>query len=371
MDDKKQVLDASRNHGVVDWMSPESGETTGRLMITSRSTMMARNFSCGSFTVVCGMVIGIFSPYNCTIAIGQEAALYAANPQFCDSYSPQQCYGNQVSSGGASVFSEAGGPGVIKLSDQYQQYSLSPNLTGVGVGAGSVYIQVTAGQCQSSGTGSPNVTPAFQISYSSYIPVDHATVPTGCTYNGNTTNYIYLGDANRGTSRTAQGILITPSLSTVSGYYGTCGQTRQYAYGSPANGSTISSLDEDNVSGDCYHWNASGTASSSSWSHTETYSSTQGQELLIGSAGNPLESSAGPITWNMRVVTDTSKPSSPTAYVNYNHTCYPAHQVFVNGTQVYLYTPSLNSFAYIATCLSGISSSKVTGQTSAVAVPTH
>jgi hypothetical protein len=151
---------------------------------------------------------------------------------------------------------------------------------------------------------------------------------------------------------------MTPALSSVTNYYASCGQTRQYAYGSPANGSTLSSLDEDNVSYDCHHWNAAATASSAGFTHSETYSTNQGQELLIGSAANPLQSAAGPITWNMRVVLNTSTATAPTAYVNFNHTCYPSHRVSVNGAQVYLYTPSSNSFAYIAVCLSGISSSK-------------
>jgi hypothetical protein len=70
----------------------------------------------------------------------------------------------------------------------------------------------------------------------------------------------------------------------------------------------------------------------------------------------------------MRTVLDATNPYSPTAYVNYNHTCYPAHQIKVNGTVVYLYTPPRNDLVYIAACLSQLNP-KITGQTSAVQVP--
>lgn len=43
--------------------------------------------------------------------------------------------------------------------------------------------------------------------------------------------------------------------------------------------------------------------------------------------------------------------SSPTAYVNYNHTCYPAHVVFVNGINIYEYLPTRNDLKYAALCL--------------------
>jgi len=214
------------------------------------------------------------------------------------------------------------------------------------------------------------VNPTFTVAYSSYIPVDHLQlIADGCSYNGINTNYIYMGDAGRGTARTFEGITMTPGSSgSATAYYAGCGQTRQYAYGSPGNGSTLSSLDEDNFSYDCYLWNAAATASSAGFTHSETYSTNQGQELFIGSAGNPLESLAGPITWNMNVLLDTTNVSAPTATVNYNHTCFPSHHVVVNGTEVYSWTPSSTSFAYIALCLGGYN--KVIGQTSAISVPT-
>ncbi len=173
----------------------------------------------------------------------------------------------------------------------------------------------------------------------------------------------------RGAARLAtyETINMAPAGQTASGFYPICGPTRQYAYGSPANGSTLSAADEDNIASDCHLWNATDTASSSGFTHSETYSTDQGQELFTGSAGNPLESAAGPITWNMRVLINISNPSAPTATVNYNHTCYPSHQVLVNGATVYSYTPRYDTFAYIAACLAG--TNKVSGQTSAISIP--
>ena len=220
--------------------------------------------------------------------------------------------------------------------------------------------------------GPGSVVPTFNLAYSAYIPVDHVqSTGLGCSYNGNFVSYIYMGDANRGTYRTTEFIQITPDTQEATGFSPGTGQTRQYGYGSPANGQTLSSLDEDKVPNDCYLWNAAATASASNFTHQETYSTSQGQELFTGSASNPLAPPGFAINWNMRTVLDTTNPNAPTAYVNYNHTCYPAHQVVVNGKTIYSYTPADNTFSYITTCLSGISSTKITGQTSPVSVPTH
>lgn len=150
-------------------------------------------------------------------------------------------------------------------------------------------------------------------------------------------------------------------------FYVNTGATRNYGYGSPANGpdanldshplgdlyqGLYSGLDEDNVGGDCSKWNAAGHAATT---NMQTYSvsypyATQAQVHLSGSAANPLE--PGPaIVWNMNVVVDDSNPASPTAYVNYSHTCYPAHIIKVNGAIVYTYLPSGNSEFYLAACL--------------------
>ncbi len=82
-------------------------------------------------------------------------------------------------------------------------------------------------------------TPTFNVAYSSYIPVDHIPAPTNCFYI-TTIGLIYMGDANRGTYRTTETLQITPDGGSSGGFYQNTGQTRNYGYHSPANGSTLS-----------------------------------------------------------------------------------------------------------------------------------
>ncbi len=75
-DDRGQVLNPFRTNGVVNWMVPDSGEGTGRLMVTSHSRALARNFSCGQFIVVCGMTLLVSN--NGFLDANQTLALYTA-----------------------------------------------------------------------------------------------------------------------------------------------------------------------------------------------------------------------------------------------------------------------------------------------------
>jgi len=65
----------------------------------------------------------------------------------------------------------------------------------------------------------------------------------------------------------------------------------------------------------------------------------------------------------MRTVIDTTNPLTPTALVNYNHTCYPSHQIKVNGQVVYLYTPTRDDVVYVVGCLTRLLG-RITGQQS-------
>jgi|GEM_PF-4635177 len=209
----------------------------------------------------------------------------------------------------------------------------------------------------------------FSVAYSSYIPVDHVYSASPCDFQGAPVFLLYMGDANRGTYRTTEAISITPDSQAASGFFPGTGQTRNYGLLSPANGSTLSSQDEDGVQYDCYLWNDAATASPSGFTHDESFPySTQGQSHFAGSASNPLELVNAPIDWDMRTVIDDSNQQSPTAYVNYNHTCYPSHQIKVNNQIVYLYTPPRNDTTYIFGCLV-VQSGKITGQTVPVQVP--
>jgi hypothetical protein len=179
-----------------------------------------------------------------------------------------------------------------------------------------------------------------------------------------------MGDGNRGTYRSVESILVLPEMRQSSGFFQNTGQTRQYGVGSPANGSTLSSLDEDGISNDCFLWNNSGQAVPN-FAYDVSYPNPhQGQVHYDASVSNPLESPLATIQWDMRTVVDTTNPQVPTAYVNYNHTCYPAHQIKVNGMIIYSYQPLHNDTNYLFECLS-VHAGAVTGQTSPVTVPTH
>ena len=231
--------------------------------------------------------------------------------------------------------------------------------------------QAAGGSSAQSNQQAVQVTPQYNISYSAYIPVDHVSAALSCLYGQYIVPFIYMGDANRGTYRATESILMQPDISTSSALFINTGQTRQYAYGSPANGSTLSSLDEDGIANDCYLWNNAQTASTSGMYSSVSYPfASQGQFLAYGSAGNPLESDWAAINWNINTVVNDPNPAQPTAYVNYNHTCYPAHIVKVNNQVIYTYTPPSNTPAYIGLCLTGINP-HVTGQTSPVVVPNH
>jgi len=213
--------------------------------------------------------------------------------------------------------------------------------------------------------------PRFDIEYSSYIPVGHVEGPTGC-FCGETWVFhkLYKGDANRGTYRTTESILVDPQVQReLSAIFKDTGFTDNYGFRSPVNGSTLSWLDEDDISDDCYLWNKRGKADPLGFIYDTSYPfPNQAQIHYSGSSSNPLEDSLATITWDMRTVLDNSNPAGPTAYVNFNHTCYPAHQVKVNGQVVYLYPPPADDISYIFDCLV-IQDNKISGQTQAKPVP--
>jgi hypothetical protein len=225
-------------------------------------------------------------------------------------------------------------------------------------------------ECNPTPRGGDNVTPIFTVGYNAYIAVDHITAATTCSWLGQPVNLIYMGDANRGTFRTAEQIFVVPDLQQSSGFFQDTGESRNYGHGSPYNGSTLSNKDEDGVANDCLLWNnAKHIYQPFSYDVSYPYVH-QAQVHFVGSAYNPLESSAATITWDMRTVLDTTNQQSPTAYVNYNHTCYPAHQIKVNGVVVYSYMPPSDSPSYLFGCLV-LHTNKLVNQTQPRTVPTH
>lgn len=223
--------------------------------------------------------------------------------------------------------------------------------------------------------GGVNVADGFVVGYSAFIDVDHVTGAGGCTWTGpggagQNFTYIYMGDANRGTYRAAEEVKVIPDVQQTMYFFNDTGQSRNYAKNSPANGSTLSSLDEDNVRYDCYLWNDYGHIHQP-FNYNVTYPAAHQETVQEqGSAYNPLESSLATIQWNMYTLVDDTNPSSPTAAVNYNHTCFPAHHIKVNGTVVYSYHPPREDTTYIGGCLL-LHQNMIAGQTNPVTVPSH
>lgn len=152
-DDKGQILDPKYRSGAANWMVPDSGEGTGRLMVTSHSRALARNFSCGNFIVVCGSQV---MNYINAMTQGQTTQVWIADPQFCDEFSPSQCTGGSyVSNGSASYSWSIGASTVIRPNTNSDQYAQAPYVYGVGGGRGTGYVTMTAGGCQSGGSGGP------------------------------------------------------------------------------------------------------------------------------------------------------------------------------------------------------------------------
>jgi hypothetical protein len=240
----------------------------------------------------------------------------------------------------------------------------APNLPARGI-----YDGVSCPVQDTQDTGTANVFGLYTVAYSAYIPVDHVTAPTQCVIGTQSYPKIYKGDANRGTYKVTETINLNLSSQTGAGFFQDTGETRNYSVGSPAVNGTLSSADEDGIRYDCKLWNDVGKATPA-FAHDETFPyATQAQSHFSGSSTNPLEGPA-PITWDMRTVIDATNPAAPTAYVNFNHTCYPAHQVKINGTLVYSFIPTDNTVTHIASCLL-LGQGKIIGQTSPVSIPSH
>jgi hypothetical protein len=203
---------------------------------------------------------------------------------------------------------------------------------------------------------------SHNVFYASYIPVDHVdgpvlspcfNIPAGPVqkkYKGDPNAIIYGFPPQ---SWRTSSIFTFRILDNYQGpFWRDPMETRNYGFGSPVNGSFLSALDEDNIPGDCFVWNAKGLADNSDWRYEYTVPfSTQGHVRFVGTGSNPLELPSPGIAWDMRTIIDISNLDHITAKVNYNHTCYPAHVVMVNNFVVYNYRPPRDDANYIFGCL--------------------
>jgi len=151
-DEKGRILDPALQRGVVNWMVPDSGNATGRLMVTSRSRGLARNFSCGNFVVVCGVDFETYD--NGYLPVNTYGDIWAALPTYCSAWGPGQCSGgNNVSSGSATYYWTIGATSIIAPTSSAQLTDQSPQVKGVSPGKGSGYASVEGGSCGAGGSG--------------------------------------------------------------------------------------------------------------------------------------------------------------------------------------------------------------------------
>lgn len=153
-DDKGRTLPVSAKEGVINWMSPDQGAVTGRLMVTSSTAAMARNFSCGEIVVLCHIN---FITYASTIVQGLTDSMYDATPIFCTTTSPLQCSGGGGGEGSAGFYWTVGATNIITLNSSTESSSASPVLKGISGGTGTAHVSVSAGACTQSGQGDPIV----------------------------------------------------------------------------------------------------------------------------------------------------------------------------------------------------------------------
>lgn len=239
--------------------------------------------------------------------------------------------------------------------------------------------------------------PRFNVSYSTYIPVDHIAGPTPCyVYPGNGQEpfpywpLYYKGDANRGTYRTTQAIFVVPDKQVDNNFYVDAGATRNYSRGSPANGpnANLSSVpaspniydgpyvgaDEDNKQYDCLLWNDRGKANLTTM-QTHSVSFPGGHQAVVTLSGlgqDPLEPQLGGIKWNGTITLDTTDPNNPTAQAAISHTCYPAHIVKVNGVTIIDDNKVTNTTGNLFKCLADPTHATwKTTTTGAIPVPSH
>jgi len=231
-----------------------------------------------------------------------------------------------------------------------------------------------------SNTNWTTLSPRFTIQYSSFIPVDRMAGPLPCllTLEGQESFaagwLTYKGDANRGTYRTTESLLVVPDAQKYGNLFARGGPTRNYALpSSPANGSSsnlsstptgdpwrdpYSGADEDENRYDCRLWNNKGEDPNDEMlGFRVTFGNPITVVTLYGFGKNILEPSLfglQGIKWNLNISLDITNPASPKAWVSGGTaTCYPEHIVKVNGVQVFDQPPVFpNSTAYLTACLS-------------------
>ena len=153
-DDHGQRLHAQSTDGVINWMSPDPGAVTGRLMVTSRTDNMARSYSCGSSVGVCGLT---FSTYYNNLIEGNTDVLYTASAQMCVAGFGACTVKHEPAGGTAAYTWTVTTSSIVGLNTTADGTKTNPTLKGIGAGQGKAYVSAYADGCSASGSGFPTV----------------------------------------------------------------------------------------------------------------------------------------------------------------------------------------------------------------------
>jgi len=88
----------SREIGEVNWFTLDHRTGKGRLLQTDRSHALARNFSCGTYTNLCGESYGLRID---TFSSGAMVGFGAISVDFCRTNIPSYCSGERAAGGTA------------------------------------------------------------------------------------------------------------------------------------------------------------------------------------------------------------------------------------------------------------------------------
>jgi hypothetical protein len=375
-----QWIDYDNFGNSIGWDLNQSGNSvTGTMSFEDYRDLGAGLTDCGTISYSASGVSNGNGGYSLS-AVNPVPAIDSCGLPLASSETENVTLSGQACGSGTGTFTISGGGGTQSLS------RAAPSSVGAGT------MNATALPAATSGTSTwTTYSPRFTISYASYIPVDNIHGPWPCFLSVGVGLPIpilrlYEGDANRGTYRTQQAIFVVPDKQYDDNFFANTGPTRNYGYGSPANGSTLSSYptspdiyngpyagaDEDNVQYDCYFWNDKGQATTATMQNRNvTFPDSHHAVITLSGLGqNPLEFQLGGIQWNATITLDTTDPNNPTAQATISHTCYPAHIITVNGKNLLDDQPTYNNAAYLLGCLLQLPGfPQKTTTTSAIVVP--
>lgn len=135
-DKQGRKLSARIRNGEVEWFIPNPSAGHGRLLQSNRVTVMARNFSCGQFYVICGVN---FDQLMSNLAVGSTNEFAVLNVTTCSNpMTPTGCTGSPTSiEADGELFSWASAnPSVAPISGS----SFNPSVNIFGKAAGGAHI---------------------------------------------------------------------------------------------------------------------------------------------------------------------------------------------------------------------------------------